>query len=113
MTPKEFKAWFEGFTEAMEGMPTEAQWEKIKLRVGQIDGTPVTYPVYLDRYWPRRWVDDYPQPLRAYLSGRAVSTTLDCSAVTYGAGKVTAEQFAPLPAMKALGMAEYREGTGG
>jgi hypothetical protein len=53
MTPQEFKAWFDGFTEAMEGMPTEAQWAKIKLRVGEIDGRSVSYPVFVDRYWPR------------------------------------------------------------
>ena len=44
MTPEEFKPWFEGFTEAMEGMPTEAQWEKIKQRVGEIDGNSISYP---------------------------------------------------------------------
>ena len=53
MTPKEFKAWFEGFTEAIVGMPTEAQWKKVKERVSQIDGNPVSYSVYVDRYWPR------------------------------------------------------------
>lgn len=46
MTPQEFKAWFEGFTEAMTGLPTEAQWEKIKDRVSKIDGRVTTYPVY-------------------------------------------------------------------
>lgn len=101
MTPKEFKAWFEGFVEAMTDHPTPAQWEKIKLRVGQIDGTPITYPVYLDRYWPRRWANDYPTPLRAYLSSGVVSETLDCGAPT--------EHFEPLPAMKALGLADYHE----
>jgi len=34
MTPNEFKAWFDGFTEAFEGrIPTKAQWGRIKDRV--------------------------------------------------------------------------------
>lgn len=26
----EFKAWFEGFTENIQGVPTEAQWNRLK-----------------------------------------------------------------------------------
>lgn len=62
MKLSEFKAWFEGFTEAMEGAPSEAAWERIKARVEEIDGTPISYPVYIDRYvtphrpyWDRIW----------------------------------------------------------
>jgi len=40
MTPSEFKAWFDGFTEALEGVPSEKQWERIKARVAEIDGKP-------------------------------------------------------------------------
>lgn len=51
MTLAEFKAWFEGFTESMEGQPTAKQWKRIKERVAQIDGTTVTHQViYRDRY---------------------------------------------------------------
>ena len=53
MTLAEFKAWFEGFTESMEGQPTAKQWKRIKERVAQIDGVAVTREViYRDRYWP-------------------------------------------------------------
>lgn len=41
MTNREFKAWFEGFTEAMSGTPTKAQWARIKARVAEIDGEPI------------------------------------------------------------------------
>jgi hypothetical protein len=51
MTPREFKAWFDGFTEAFSGTPTKAQWARIKDRVGEIDGSPVTERVFIDRYW--------------------------------------------------------------
>ena len=53
MTLAEFKAWFEGFTESMEGQPTAKQWKRIKERVAQINGVAVTREViYRDRYWP-------------------------------------------------------------
>ncbi len=55
MTPSEFKAWFEGFTEAFSGCPTKAQWARVKERVAEIDDKSVTERIYLDRYWPQ-WV---------------------------------------------------------
>lgn len=54
MTPSEFKAWFSGFTEGLEGTPTEKQWERICKRVEEIDGTPST-PIYIERYRDRWW----------------------------------------------------------
>jgi hypothetical protein len=50
MTPSEFKAWFDGFTEAFTGCPTKAQWARVKERVAEIDGKPTTQTVYIDRY---------------------------------------------------------------
>jgi hypothetical protein len=50
-------------TEAFEGrIPTKAQWGRIKDRVAEIDGKPVTERVYVDRYWPTyiRTVPSYP-----------------------------------------------------
>jgi hypothetical protein len=47
MTPSEFKAWFEGFTEGLDGRPTEKQWERIVSRVKEIDGTS-----YVARWYP-------------------------------------------------------------
>src|SRR4051812_5618302 len=60
MTPNEFKAWFDGFTEAFDRVPTKAQWARVKERVAEIDGKSVTERIYLDRYWPT-----YP-PYRSY-----------------------------------------------
>ena len=64
MTPKEFKAWFDGFTECMDSTPNEKQWKRIKERVAEIDGRETTVEIYRDRYygaWPRRYYgrDDY------------------------------------------------------
>ncbi len=53
MTLQEFKAWFEGFTEGMERAPNLKQWTRITKRVKEIDGTPVTERVFIDRYWPK------------------------------------------------------------
>lgn len=50
MTLPEFRAWFDGFTEGMDGPPDAKQWKRIKARVGEITGAPITYPIYLDRY---------------------------------------------------------------
>jgi hypothetical protein len=60
MTPSEFKAWFDGFTEALDGVPSKDQWSRIKARVAEIDGRPVTERVYVDRYGPRRYYDLQP-----------------------------------------------------
>ena len=58
----EFKAWFQGFTEEMKGLPTKEQWSKIKKHVSEIsaDYTPAT--VFVDRYvYPyRRYWDHLP-----------------------------------------------------
>lgn len=51
MTNSEFKAWFDGFTEAMDDIPNKKQWDRIKARVKEIDG--VSVPRYcVERYWP-------------------------------------------------------------
>lgn len=36
MTLPEFKAWFEGFTETMEGPPNEKQWARIQERIAEV-----------------------------------------------------------------------------
>ena len=74
MTPSEFKAWFDGFTEAFAGCPTKAQWTRIKARVDEIDGKSVTERVYVDRYLP-----SYPSyPYWRYANGFGVSNNLSC-----------------------------------
>lgn len=118
MTPKEFKAWFEGFTEAMEGRPTEDQWKKIKARVAQIDGTPTSYPVFVDRYWPR-W-HPQPAPYRPYWvetllsSGSCGSMTVsapDDGALLMNAPAGTGKSFNAMTALRMLGKAEFHGET--
>jgi len=94
MTLAEFKAWFEGFTEGMEGAPSANQWDRIKERVAQIDGTAITREVvYRDHYWPTI----INRPLEPYISW-------------YGAGTGTAPATWQVPMSEnlvTLGKAEY------
>lgn len=50
MTLSEFKAWFEGFSEGINGAPTEAQFDKIKAKVAEINGVALTREVVVERY---------------------------------------------------------------
>jgi hypothetical protein len=74
MTPVEFKAWFDGFTEAMNGVPTKAQWERIKTRVAEVDGRPVVHHVH--QTWPM-----YQPGIRSPLFGQAqaIGQTANCA----------------------------------
>ncbi len=82
----EFKAWFEGFTEDMNGQPTAKQWKRIKARVKQVDGTPTTERVFIDRYWDR--YQPYWTYTDRYLTGYPTSNVPVqlTSAVSYTAG---------------------------
>jgi len=57
MTLSEFKAWFEGFTENLDGPPNKKQWARICKRVKeiQVDSTPIVVERYLRPYWDRVW----------------------------------------------------------
>lgn len=63
MTLSEFKAWFEGFTEDMDGAPSVRQFDKIKAKVSEIDDKPIEKTVFIDRYHdyfpPRFWTQPY------------------------------------------------------
>ena len=62
MNLAEFKAWFEGFTEILEGPPSEKQWARIQEKVGQIkDAPPVTIKHFHDYYY-RPWRRYYEGP---------------------------------------------------
>jgi hypothetical protein len=104
MTLAEFKAWFEGFTEDMSGAPTEKQWKKIKARVAEITGTPVTERHFYDHYWHPRY---YP-----YLGWSSTSYQGASSALGASTGVVQLSVYNNAPAwdssasMQALGRAD-------
>lgn len=45
MTPSEFKIWFDGFTEAIDGVPTPEQWAKVKEKIAQVREVNWTTPI--------------------------------------------------------------------
>jgi hypothetical protein len=106
MTPTEFKAWFEGFTEAMAADPTPAQWAKVKERVAQIDGKPVTERIYLDHYWPRPWRDPW---VTRRCVGVSVSDTRCVQGKTHDQSLLGPGPFNSSGALRALGSAEYEQ----
>jgi len=55
MNTAEFKAWFHGFTEGMDGPPSKKQWERIKEVVAAVDGAATPYWVYLRDYGYPYW----------------------------------------------------------
>lgn len=103
MTPQEFKAWFEGFTEAFDRLPTKAQWARVKERVAEIDGKSVTERVYVDRYWPlyNRSVNPHHW---TYLSASGVGTAQACGPL----GAVAGTSYNAMTAMNALGRNEAK-----
>lgn len=103
MTPQEFKAWFDGFTEAFTGLPNKTQWARIKARVAEIDGSSVTERVYIDRYLPT-YVPTYVPPYPIWLG----PTYTTCGASTASGGSCVTGQntFNSISAMGELGRLE-------
>lgn len=86
MTPQEFKSWFDGFTEALTTVPTKAQWARIKERVAEIDGKPVTERVFVDRYWPTYYPTYIPTYTPAYRYYGGGWSTVGTNTSTYAQG---------------------------
>lgn len=88
MNLSEFKAWFEGFTENLDGAPDKKQWAKIEAKVKLIKDAPATtYPVFVDRYIPQ-----WPY----WRSGTYYGGTGYAQSNTYGGGTLLNDQ-APDP----------------
>lgn len=109
MTLAEFKAWFEGFTEEMDEAPTKKQWERIKKRVKEVDGAPVTERVFIDRYVERRWP---PQRYWEYLCTATGHASVNGLAERYrravADGWTAGDSFNSHQALCVLGRAEYK-----
>jgi hypothetical protein len=117
----EFKAWFEGYTEGLEGAPTKAQFDRIKEKVKEIDGRAVTETVFIDRYvaphrpyWDHYWYGTYSAGSPTYsgamgIGASAIGTTFAQSASLEVSGHAV-DRFDSLSAMYALGKAEALAG---
>jgi len=111
MTLSEFKAWFEGYIEDMDGPPSAKQWKKVKARVKEIDGTTITEHVYFHRYWPGHPPNYWSGPLLVGGTGVDVGpNTITLSSCTQDASP---ETFDSNDAMFALGKSDADEGWGG
>lgn len=112
MTPQEFKAWFDGYTEALDAAPTEKQWKRIKAQVAKIDNVPLNihtiyrdYPRWSCNGWPyyvsntmaasgaHQTVGQSAVMLAAHNSGLGAQAA-DTRALMYHAGKCEAEEAA-------------------
>ena len=119
MNLQEFKAWFEGFTENLDGTPTAKQWKRIQEKIGKIvDAPPVPVHVFHDHYykpWARWYGPIYSTNAQAYglsLTCGAVGQQLNVGAVgqnsvMYAASDASiTETFDSGTAFKQLGRAE-------
>jgi hypothetical protein len=104
MTPSEFKAWFDGFTEAFAGEPpTGKQWKRILARITEIDGKAVTERVYVERYVPQ--YPYYARPYWQYLGTGLAQCGLSQNAVSNNTAAIPLS-FSSVNAMCDLGRAE-------
>jgi len=106
MTLSEFRAWFEGFTEEMDEAPSKKQWERIKKRVKEIDGTTTTERVFVERYWPPRqqWFYGASTMLASQAAQQCYNSSMRGAAEKYR----SLANFNSSAAMTDLGRAEYK-----
>ena len=81
MTVNEFRAWLEGFEEGIKGSPTKAQWEKIKLRLEDVnasDGHDYCHGGYYRTWWPD-WTWTSPRFTWANTDGTTSGNTMTVS----------------------------------
>jgi len=84
MNLSEFKAWFEGFTENLDGPPNTKQWKRITKRVEEITSDATPWPIFVDRYirpYPQiTWTVGSPTTLTGGTCGDVTSNALTLQA---------------------------------
>jgi len=55
MNLSEFKAWFEGFSENLDGPPDKKQWRRIRETIEKITKDPTPWPIFIERYRRYDW----------------------------------------------------------
>lgn len=63
MTSKEFIFWLDGFMDAVDGVPTQTQWDLIKNKLYNV-GDPITLPISDPNPFPK--IDPKPHPFTPY-----------------------------------------------
>ena len=94
MTPLEFKAWFDGFTENLKGPPNAKQWKRICKRVKEIDSTSI-FPLFVERWRPYRvyFGDAWSSSTSKASRISEIWTTDEAQACLYNAGKAEFKQI--------------------
>jgi hypothetical protein len=109
MNLPEFKAWFEGFTENLDGLPTAPQWKRINEKIKKIeDAPPVTRYVFDDYHHPwRRWYSGEIYQALSASSGQRLSSISNSQAKARATQQIE-EVFDSGTAFRELGRAEAR-----
>lgn len=106
MTPHEFKAWFEGFTENIIGTPTDLQWRRVRERVAEINGQPVTEHHFFNNYWPPNYSSYRQYLFPNTIIGGGYSMASTANQASSLAGYAQAQTFDSANAFSILGTAD-------
>jgi hypothetical protein len=95
MNSKDFVLWFGGFVDAVEGIPTQFQWDLLKNKLSEV-GEPITWPVGVPNTAPIQTLpfiqpaDPY-NPYKVYCgdTNGVILTTTSGSGVTYNIPGIT------------------------
>lgn len=119
MTLQEFKAWFEGFTEELRGVPSVKQWNRINNRIKEISITETTQTVFVDKYWNKQLygpieINSHPFYNNGLGIGGCATGSLDYAASEDKIGISNSEfplvsNFSAVEAFKNFGCQEFRE----
>ena len=78
---KEFVLWFGGFMDAVEGIPTQTQWDLIKSKLSDV-GEPITWPIGVPNtepmplpHYKNRWENPYTVTCETDKSGVILTST--------------------------------------
>jgi hypothetical protein len=90
MNSKDFVLWFGGFVDAVEGIPTQAQWDLLKNKLSEV-GEPITFPsgpITRDRgTWPN--TTPWENPYKVTCDSQVILTTTSGSGGTYNIPGIT------------------------
>lgn len=74
MTSEQFKAWFDGFCEGIDGVPTADQWQKLRGKVAELQSASQYKPYTGLRdgmTYPRERDTGTPPPLKVWSANNA------------------------------------------
>lgn len=86
MTRSEFKAWFDGFSENIHGVPSKKQWERIIERVNEINEDEVIRERIIERrrdWWPLYWMTSVYTGTPSWIvdNNSTTTATFTCNAI--------------------------------